>query len=503
MTLSLQGRIPTDATAAAPPQQGVHVRGVAWLAWATAALSWLAILAHLPLLAGGRWDGDEFFFLFFLHRAGLPFFLSIQAFRPEPVSDIALYLYAQAVYLFHAPLVTPFLALIWALLIGACVAAAWHGAATGRLFRIAIGSTVAAMFLLGHQINEMLFWPAGAAYPISLAAITAATLLTINGCTASRGGRLAVGLALAVAALSAATGLFFAAGFGGVMLLLELPALWRGGRRGILRAAWYLVPFGLTLAIAGFIIRFGTAFKLTMAAPGNPYYHRPAASLIAMLHSLPGELLLHDGSRQGMSHTGSVLVQILLLAGFFGIASTGCFGKLPWRYRVALALAPVGVIVLTVFTSYYQYGAWGFERHHTFCQCMVVLLLLVLGWSAAQWRPLPVRLGRRVGWPCLLLAVALGLSVRLPAIIHDYRLLPAIREARDATWDSGMARDSGAMRFVLPPKGLVLEGMVWTPGHFTAQPQRPDTPWYVPDVLRFFGKQSVDIVPSPATQPAG
>jgi hypothetical protein len=189
-------------------------------------------------------------------------------------------------------------------------------------------------------------------------------------------------------------------------------------------------------------------------------------------------------------------------AGFFGIASTGCFARASWRQQAALALAPAGVVVLLILASYYQYGTWGFERHRTFCQCMVMQLMLVLGWIAAQWRPISARHGRVLGPLCLMAAVIVCMSARLPAIEHDYRLLPAIRAARDATWDSGMAPSTGAMRFELPPNGRIIEGMAWQPGHYGPQSGRADIPWYAEDVVRYFSKHSIEIMPgSPTASP--
>lgn len=93
------------------------------------------------------------------------------------------------------------------------------------------------MFFLGHQVNDLFFWPAAAAYPVSLAGITAAMLLIINGCTTRREGRVGACMALLVAMLSAETGWFFAAGLGGP-LLLEFSAILRKRARGIAKAAW-------------------------------------------------------------------------------------------------------------------------------------------------------------------------------------------------------------------------------------------------------------------------
>ncbi|HUN39955.1 MAG TPA: hypothetical protein VMU81_06680 [Acetobacteraceae bacterium] len=68
--------------------------------------------------------------------------------------------------------------------------AAWPGSHRGRLFRWTAFSALLAMFLLGHQIEEMFFWPMGAAaYLIALGAIVLEIARVITGGIARPQGR--------------------------------------------------------------------------------------------------------------------------------------------------------------------------------------------------------------------------------------------------------------------------------------------------------------------------
>lgn len=468
---------------------------VRWLWWGAIWLAVFILLAHTILVAGGRWDGDEFFNFTQYRQSGIAYLLfRTLHWSPRPVSEFVLYLYALAVLHWDAPLITPFLGLLWGVLIGGTFAAAWWGGIGGRLPRLGLGLTVAAMFLLGHQINEMFFWPMAAApYLLALPALVVAVFAIIGGHTQRMAGRWIAAAALSIAVLSAETGLFMAVAFAAVLWVVEGRRI-RDGLRGIAGAAWYLLPLVLSfgILICEFSFRVGDA--TTGIGPTQAYFHRVLPSLGAALLTTPHELLLYDRSANGMSSTGSLAVEVLLLAGFYFASVAAGFRRAPWQHLAALAVALPGAVGLIVFASYYQYGAWGFERHRTFGQCLDLLWLLVLARTAAQWTPPMPRLVP-LGAACLAAALAIAGVVRLPAILHDAALLPDIRKARDMTWDSGNDLATTTLRYTLPPGGRVLEPSVWQTGHFSLEPRSPGMPWYVPGVLAFFGKKAIDIVP--------
>lgn len=466
-----------------------------WLWWVTILLAALVLVAHAVLIAGGRWDGDEFFNFTQYRQSGVAYlFFRMLHWSPRPLSELALYLYAVAVVQCDSPLITPFLGLLWAALAGGCLAAAWWGGRDGRLPRIAIGLTLIAMFLLGHQINEMFFWPMAAApYLLALPAIVVAVFAVIGGHTQSASGRWIAAGALSVAVLSAETGLFLAVAFAALLWVAEDRRI-RDGIRGMAGTAWYLVPLALSGGILVCELSFRVGDATTGIGPTRAYFHQVWPSLGAALLTTPHELLLYDASAGGLSQTASLATEVLLLVGFYSGCGAVSFRKAQWHHLVALAVALPATVGLIVFASYYQYGAWGFERHRTFCQCLDVIWLLVLARTAAQRRLAPSRLPA-FGAVGLMAAMAIAGAVRLPAIIHDTALIPEIREARDMTWHSGHDAASATLRFTLPPGGRVLEPSVWQSGHFTLQPPTPGMPWYVPGVLAFFGKKAIDIVP--------
>jgi hypothetical protein len=464
------------------------------LAWVALLLACATILAHAGLIFGGHWDGDEFFNVGHYRQVGLQFlFFRIETWDPwRSLAEVSLYLYFLVAQAAHAQLIAPYLAVLWATLIGAAVASIWRRDSSVPLYRLNVALCVVAMFLLGHKINEMFYWPMAAApYVQSLAALTAATFLILNGDIGHSSGRLIAGIALSLAVLSAETGLFFVIGLAAALCVLELPGIGPGGVLRLKRAGWYLVPFGLSVAELAFtfVLRIG---KTTQGiGPNEVYFHHAWPSLLATLQTLPNELAWSDPA----SFAASLVLKLLILLGFYGLWSCVPAAAPRWRHLLALAAGLASAMVLVIFASFYQYSTWGFERHRTFLQCMLVLLLLVVGRGlATAWR-MPIGVAGALGPLSLIAAMVIGLAPRLPGIVSDYALLPEIRDARFQTWNSGM-KSGPDMRFVLPPHGHVLEGMVWQTGHFSVRPAEQNTPWYVPGLLNCFGKDSVDIVQS-------
>jgi hypothetical protein len=250
-----------------------------------------------------------------------------------------------------------------------------------------------------------------------------------------------------------------------------------------------LVPLVLSLGELACAFRYRVGDATQGVGPTEVYFHHVWPSLLATLQAFPIELTWSKPN----SLAFSLLLKFLLLLGFFGV-----WCRLPapaprWHHMIALAAGLLSAMVLIIFASFYQYSSWGFERHRTFFQCLLVMLLLVGARGLAAKRRMPARIVGTLGPLSLAAAMAIGLAPRLSGIIGDYALLPQIREARFQTWDSG--RGPGAeMRFVLPPHGHVLEGMVWQTGHFPSRSDPKDLPWYVPGVLNFFGKESINIV---------
>ena len=463
----------------------------------------MAILAHFALVPGGGWGGDEFANFARYQHFGIGWLVfRLLHWSPRPVSEVAIYLYSLAVTHLRMPLITPVLALMWTILIGGTVAVARQHGSPGILPRLTLALTLIAMFLLGHRIYDVFYWPLGTApYLLNLVSITVVTFQVAAGGVVLPRARLICGTGLAVAATSWETGLFFTLAFTTALLLLELPALARRELRVLRDCGWYLVPLLVSLGVVvllGYIILSNPARGLDQ---GGEYFHQFWPSLAATLLSIVPDLSLGDGSPAGIGGPASVVVAALLFLGFIWASRAGFGAAPPWRQMAALCVGLLGCFVLTIFSSYYEYGAQAHEAQTTLRECLVVLGLLAAARIVEPGLPrLPARwlLPRIMGPIALIGAVAIGMAARTPALIADYSLVPEIREAREQTWQSGLDPATTTLRYVVAPPGQILNGLIPSPpGHFVLGAAK--TEWWMTGIMDFFGRTSLEFAPLAAT----
>ncbi len=219
-----------------------------------------------------------------------------------------------------------------------------------------------------------------------------------------------------------------------------------------------------------------------------------------------------------------MLAKAALFAGFCWCCARGLRGdgRGPGREgrRAALGLltlALLGGAFLSVAAAFWQFGLACCQRHDATRQCLQVLALLALAALATAARPAVTRsavarddgrggaawrLWDAAGGPaCLLLAAGLAmahrgpLEARLPSLVHDWRQYGAFTRARAAEWRSGRS-PGAAMRFPLPPQGLVVGETDWPAGTYAAPAAGgTGTPWYAIGILLFFGKGEITVVP--------
>jgi hypothetical protein len=165
----------------------------------------------------------------------------------------------------------------------------------------------------------------------------------------------------------------------------------------------------------------------------------------------------------------------------------------PRRHLLALA----GGIAASAFGSmagaYYQFGLLCCERQHTFRQGLLVVLIVVLARLATLPRPRAGLLAQLGGPLCLVAATAVGLATRLPGLLNDYRLLPTDLRVAEQNW-AALRAPGPEMVFRLPVRGMVIEGLIWQPGHYTIDWTRA---YPVAAALTYFGKTSGDVVATP------
>jgi hypothetical protein len=471
------------------------------------ALAAFIILTHAVLIYGGYWNSDEYFHFARYHTIGLRYLgFRLLHDSPRPVSEITLYVYSVAVEWAGKPLIPPFLAILWVTLIGGAVAAARLTSLGTSLSRLTLGLSLVAMFLLGHGISEMFYWPmAASAYLPALAGITVAAFQIIDGGTATPRGRLICCTGISVAALCVEPGMFVAFGFSVAMALMTVPSLLHGGRENDSGPiVWWLVP----LLISGGVLACALMFRVgnATAEPGQSatYFHHFLPGVSRTLELLPTELAFGDAPDSASKKAAILMIKILAFLGFYGVLHEAPTKVCSRRHSSAFAIGLCTSIVLTMLASLYQYGAWGMTRQRTWLQCLLLVLLLVMAHLATlRWR-MPARVAAVAGPICLIAAMGIGMAPRTVGLLNDYAMLPRIRNEQRQTWASGKNSSTDSMRLVLPPAGRVLDTLQWRTGHFTMTDNLLETPWYIGGVLDYFDKKSVDIVlgqiPRPETK---
>jgi hypothetical protein len=462
----------------------------------------MAILAHFTLVPGGGWGGDEFAnFVKYQHYGFDWVVFRLVHLSPQPLSEVAIYLYALAVAYWRMPLITPVLSVMWAILVGGTVAVAWQRGSPGILPRLTLALTLIAMFLLGHQIYDVFYWTLGTApYLLYLVGITIVTFQVAAGGVLLPSAQLICGLGLAVAAASWEAGLFFTLTFTTALLLLDLPALARRQLRVLRDCGWYLVPFVLSLGgvLPWYAIVSNPAKGLDQ---GGEYFHQFWPSLTAALLSMVPALSLGDASPAGLDGPASVLVAVLLFLGFIWACRAGFGVQPPGRHLAALCAGLLGCFAFTIFAFYYEYGAQAHEAETTLRECLVVLGLLAAARLVELRLPrLPARwvLPRIMGPIALTGAVGIGMTARTQALLADYSLVPEIREAREQTWRSGLDLATTTLRYVVAPPGQILNGLIPVPpGRFVLG--AAETEWWMRDIMEFFGKTGLEFAPLATT----
>ncbi|MBV9786455.1 MAG: hypothetical protein JO264_21850 [Acidisphaera sp.] len=453
------------------------------------------ILLHAGLIPAGNWRGDEYYHFAMLKEYGSRYLIDrLLTWSPRPISEGFLYLYYELVTLARRPLVTPFLLVFWAMLVLGSVC----GFCPTRrsLPRCAtIPLSVVAMFLLRHPIDELFYWPMGAAaYLAALSALTFLTFLVVRGGPATSRGRLAGLAAMLVAEGSAEIGAIFVCCFAPLLLCLEgmaMPrAAWRRPMALARNTAWLVVPLAAGLYLLHLLL-LGRVTKASEAQPGASasLYHHIGPSILAAAQQFGSEL------------TGSANLSVSVGLFFAGLALAmrqSLPGAVSRRQLAVLAAAFCITAYLSIAAADYQFGVLCCERHTTFRQCALVLAIVALARLAADldwgWR---LRAGvAAIAGPVL---VALSLSIlsaaRMPALVADYRAVPAMTETRRENWSSGFDKRSPAMLFALPPLGRIVGGLGWPTGDY-ALSEHP--PWNILGILQFFGKQQLQVVQAPS-----
>ncbi len=422
----------------------------------------LGVLAlHAALLPEAHWQGDEFICSAFARDDGLAYLwhARIAGWSPRPLSETIFYLYGRLAASLQRPLTVPFLALLWTLLFASTLSSM----RTWQWPRVLTGLAACCLFLLGHPIGEMFYWPAGAvAYLSTLAASSMAVFLLIDERGQSWPGTAALSASLAACAACSEAGACLAA-----MLAPAVAAL-----------RWNVPAKALALALPGLGV---TGFVFWQVA-----HHRLVSA------EAVGHLTLLQSLRPALPDLWRELRPFwpAKLAFLLGVRWCAAGARPDARALLACAIAlPLAAAAISA-AAWHQFGQPCCERHESLRQCWVVLMLAALGVASVRPWPVGVR-AAGLGPAALMLACLIETVPRLPPVLHDFRLMRAITATQRLDWASGRS-DSETMRFDLPPAAAIAGGVEMPTGHY-AEPALNS--WTAHGLMQFFRKRRITIIP--------
>ena len=490
-------RMRTLLAACLAPQRRFH------LGMVVAGLAALAIVGtHAGLIPMGRWQVDEYRLFTRLRQFGAGALPARLLYSPRPFSELLIFLYGETVLHLHRPLVTSFLAVVWAALIASTGLAAYSvlPRSAWRLpLALAFAFALIATALTGADVTEAFYWPmAAAAYVPTLA--VGLCLFFLTGQPLTRRYRAMSGVALTVAACSTEIGAAFALCFALTIAAERLLAVLQHRVRAaaaLSASAWWLIPGALGLLVFLSIFQLRFHYGVSELGAADAQNTEPGmAAVFAALRDLATELVIGSNQRLGWQAAATSCARLLFTVGFaasWRLAAPNAVRL--GRDRVALGVALLGAAFFSLAAAYQHYGQLCCERQQSVRQSFLALDLLVLAIAVLAAWPWAGRLARRFpAIPPLILAAGIMLPLlwRFEGLSSNYALYHWGIEARARTWASGRQPDTRGMIFYLPPDRPELAV------HGTGKPQRTyghwvDAPNLLLDMGRFFRKRSVTV----------
>jgi hypothetical protein len=450
-----------------------------------------AVLAlHAVLLPQGVWNDEFFEFGMFRQFGWQGFLYRLEHWSPRPVSEALFWLYWLAVYATSRPLVGPALLAAWGIAAGLLAAAAQPWRRPGRAARLALVLALPAAALLSGPVEELYYWPMGAlAYLPAIGAAGCVTLRLAGPGLRHASDRVMVAGVLILGALSVEMGAFLALCCGPLLLAADRVAAraWRP-----LAAATSLAPVAVAFLVLVMLL-FGRLTDTTTYGPPGAGHH-PFGSLFLAAPVFLREMLVPDSAPLSAGAlAASLLAKALFTGGAWAALGRAWPAPPPRLPLLALLGALAGTAYLSIAAAYYQFGAPCCERHASYRQALVLLMMVALAGMLPRRRPGPAR-----RWPVapLLLALALlpSLPPRLLALAGEYRLIPAREAARATTFATGWAPGPAPIRFVRPPSGPLLRHAYLPRGYYRLA---GNPAWYLQGPMLFFGKDSMEVVDKP------
>ncbi len=431
------------------------------------------IAAYAVLLPRSRWQGDEYLAFALQRQGGWHFLLHwYLTWSPRLVSNVFYATYGAIVLVLHRPLADVCMAVLWAMLACACLVPAWR-APSARIVRLAVGFSLFALFLVGHSVTEVFYWPGGGlSYIPTLAGTVWLFWLLLDGLGTRVSRQMEAALALVVIAGSSEVGIFLAFSIAGCLGCAQFGAKWR-------HSVWLLPGVAVALTDLALVLhgRVGTI-------EGDGYdphlLHHAGASLVQAVTAFVSNLGRPDVPGGAALSTPLSLASrvLILVAAHWSFGRNRAPGWMLRAFGVALLLA----CFASLASGYYQFGRLCCTRHDTMRACLVTLAAASFGASLPRYRP-------NAAAPAWALAVLLLFVPAAPAAFADYRSMNRAISARAQTWASGRS-PGDAMVFTIDPSGRLMNGAGFSTGSGKLS---PDLPWWQQGILMFFGKQTITV----------
>ncbi|MEZ2354075.1 hypothetical protein [Caballeronia sp. RCC_10] len=471
-----------------------------------------ACLVMVGLFAGliptGHWQ-DEFFTFAAFRKGGLHFYIErLVTWSPRPVSEFLIYVYSRVVEKSNRPLITPVLALLWLTLLAGTFYPVVRSGSIGKpaqrvMLAIAMGTLT--LFLLGHPVSEVFYWPQGSmAYLPTLAVFALLFGLFLVGVDTPP-QRALCAAALVLAATSSELGAMFVAAFAGMHFILRLVGvgLQPGSmiHRLLTRA---MIPWFMPLVVAAAVFVLMKSGRLNSAAEvfGDPAIAHHIG--IGLMHAVPQyliEIIALDGQTLNSRNIwlGAVAKACYFAAVYVGVKSVRGSLKPTGAVQLLIFLIAIAAAAfMSLFGAFYQFGVVCCERHDTMRQCMSILLLgSVAALFARAGRARPAQefeeenRGLTSQWfsALILCAVLVSSLTSAKLLANDYRRYGQFLASRSQTWASGLA-SAPAMVVTQVTPGLVIGGVVRPAGDYV---RTDETPWFLAGILDFFNKKSMTL----------
>ncbi|WP_281848708.1 hypothetical protein [Dyella sp. GSA-30] len=451
--------------------------------------AFVILLLFAGLIPLGPWL-DEFYLLNDLHSRGFSATIyRIFNFSPRPLSELLLYFYCRAIDFFKSPLVVPFVSLFWIALVTVPLIPTWRS----RPARLAVAATL-AMLLLGHEVAEVFYWPAGvAAYLPTVIAALAILALDWGGRIERGNGKLWIAVALVVSAASSEVGAMFTAVYASMAIFIFR-------QRSTKAILSFALPLLVALAVIYLALR-GRATTTREIFGDASVGHNPVGAFRALFDYFFAQLAASvDGLAALQSSAFSLFSKVLFFFGVYLALSTKpkaqSIDRDAQAMRLALAASLLITSALTLVASLYQFGVVCCERHDTVRQ---VYILIAIGSVASYLATRKPAAATRLAGLALLTSILIPLSVAIPKLWHDYRSYPAYIASGGVIWESVHSAGSNVTIPQVMP-GQIFGGTAriarmkagyFPPGIYRHTAKQDEL---IDQILFFYGKESATLI---------